>query len=96
MSYSNGWRHARLIVTKKSIPFISGDVEGDVYDAEKVDKSRLSPIYEKFRVTSLNRYLPVGNLRDNIDDNKIKALCKYRLTLFLLGYPLSSLTTRDC
>lgn len=96
VSYSNGWRHARLIITKKPVPFISGDVEGDVYDAGKDDKSRLSPMYEKFRATSLNRYLPIGNLKDNIGDNEIKALGKYRLTVFLLGYPLSSLKSRGC
>lgn len=96
VSYSNGWRHARTIITKKPVPVISGDVEGDVYDAGKDNGSRLSPMYEKFRATSFNRYLPIGNLKDNMTDDEIKACGKYRLTLLLLGYPLSSSNPRGC
>lgn len=73
VSYSNGWRHAHLIITKEPVSFISGDVKGDVYDAGKDDKSRLSPIYQDFQATSFNRYLPIGNLKGNISEDKIKA-----------------------
>ena len=89
-SVPNGFRHARLIVTTKPVPFISSDVEGAVYDAGKDEKThKLSPMYFKFTPESYNRYLPIGNLKATINDDKIKALCKYRLTVFLLGYPLS-------
>ena len=88
-SYANGWRHARLVVTTKPVPFISSDVQGDVYDAGKDPKSKLVPIYEKFTPTSLNRYLAVGPLKATINDDEIKRLCKYRLTAFLLGYLVS-------
>ena len=48
MSVANGWRHARLIVTTKPVPFISKGVEGEVYDAGK-DGKALAPMCEKFQ-----------------------------------------------
>ena len=91
-----GWRHARVIVTKEPVRFISGDVTGLVYDAGKTDNSKLVPMYEEFKPDALNRYLPIGGLKTNVADKEIKNICKYRLTGIFLGYPLSSLRSRGC
>ena len=96
VSYSNRWRHARVLITKKPVPFISGDVEGYVYDAGKDHTSRLVPIYEKFQASSFNRYLAIGNLKDGMSDEDVKAFCKCTLTVILVGHPLLSLKSRGC
>ena len=92
-----GWRHARVLVTEKPVLSISSDVTGLVYDAGKTDKTnnfKLVPMYEDFKPDALNRYLPIGGLKANMGNEDIKNICKYRLTVFLLGYPFSSLRSR--
>ena len=96
VSVPNRWRHARLVVLKEPVDIISNGVKGDVYDAGKNDKNRLVPMCEIFQPDTLNSYLAIGNLKANLKGDDIKDFGKYRLTVFLLGYPLSSLKPRGC
>ena len=89
LSVPHVWRHARIVVTKEAVPFVGMNVEGLVYDAGKDDKNKLVPMYEKFTPTPGNWYLPIGDLKPGLGDSDIKGFGKYRLTLFLLRYPLS-------
>ena len=65
VSYANGWRHARLVVTKNPVPFITQDITGRIYDAgsDKPDKELEKLSVEDFRPTSFHRYLPIGNTK---------------------------------
>ena len=96
MSRLIGWRHARIIILAEPVEFISGDVKGYAYDAGKDDKKGLIAMYEEFRASPLNRYLPIGDFTGKLSVDQINAYGKYMLPVFHLGYPLSSSKSGDC